>query len=298
MMTTQPNDQSRWRIELAGELARVYAARPGIRTIVVGGSPSRNLSDEFSDIDMVVYWDTIDHEFVSGSPLKTLGGELKLQLRDPDGGIQMELYYFGTLIVEAGHVSVAGWEELVDDVLVRHRLNPHSVKSIGGFRDATPVFNPEAYADLRKRIEVVPHEIAVRIVSMNLGFFWRGCILNQGIRRDEIVFYHDAFCMTVKRLMAILGGLNHRFFSPVEPRWLQYELDRMAIKPPEMWPRIRSLFTLDPVEAVGVIDTLIADVVKLVETHMPEVDMRQFREQDALEIRATREKPVLIRKAD
>lgn len=297
-MTTLSNSHSKWRIELAGELAGIYAARPGIRTIVVGGSPSRNLSDEYSDIDMVIYWDMIDHDFINGSPLKNLGGELKLQLRDPEGGIQMELYYFGTLIVEVGHTSVAGWDELVDDVLVRHRLNPHSVKSIGGFRDATPVYNAEAYAGLRKRIEVMPHEIAVRIVSMNLGFFWRGCILNQGIRRDEIVFYHDAFCMTVKRLMAVLAGLNHRFFSPIEPRWLQYELDRMAIKPPDMWPRIRSLYTLEPVEAAGAMEILIADVVKLVETHMPEVDMRQFREQDALEIRATAAKPMLIRKAE
>jgi predicted nucleotidyltransferase len=287
--------QSRWRIEFAREIAAVYAGRKGVRTIVLGGSPSRGLSDEYSDLDIVVYWDDMDSDFISGAPLAEFGGKVGLQVREPDGMVRMELYLFGTLTVEVGHTTVAEWDGMLDEVLVKNSFSPHDIKSIGGFRDALPLFAPEAYDVLRRHVSEMPRSTAVKIVSMNLGFFWPGCILNQGVRRNEIVFYHDAFCMTVKRLVGMLAGLNHHFASPVEPRWLEYELDRMALKPADMWPRIRSIFTLPPEKAVEVLDTMKDEVIDLVRTHMPEVDMTRYNESNALLIQSTTEKPVLKR---
>lgn len=294
-MPIEQNFHSNWRIDFARELAAIYSARQGVRTIVLGGSPSRGLSDEYSDLDMIVYWDEMDTDFISGTPLKEYGGEIKLLLRDPGGAIQMELYYFDTLIVEIGHTSIAEWNTLLDDVLIHNKIHPYSIKTIGGFRDAVPVYGAEVYDSMRSRVGSMPHEAAVKLVSMNLGFFWRGCILNQGIRRNEIVFYHDAFCMTIKRLVTILAGLNHHFFSPLEPRWLEYELGRMAIKPADMWRKIQSVFTETPEKSVDILETLIREVIELVDQHMPEVDMTKYRECDALEIRATTEKPVLLK---
>jgi len=287
--------QSQWRIEFAREIAAVYSGRKGVRTIVLGGSPSRGLSDEYSDLDIVVYWDVMDREFISGAPLAGYGGKVGLQVREPDGTIRMELYIFGTLIVEVGHITVAEWEGMLDEVLVKNSFSPHDIKSIGGFRDALPLYAPGAYDGLRRRVSEMPRGTAVKLVSMNLGFFWPGCILNQGVRRNETVFYHDAFCMTVKRLVGILAGLNHHFASPVEPRWLDYELYRMALKPPDMWPRICSLFTLPPEKAVRVLEAMTDGVLGLVREHMPEVDMTRYDESNAFLIQSTTEKPVLKR---
>lgn len=287
--------QSQWRIEFAREIAAVYAVRKGVRTIVLGGSPSRGLSDECSDLDIVVYWDDMDSGFISGAPLTEHGGRVGLQVREPDGTIRMELYLFDTLIVEVGHITVAEWDGMLDEVLEKNSFSPHDIKSIGGFRDALPLHAPAAYEGLRRRVSEMPRAAAVKIVSMNLGFFWPGCILNQGVRRNETVFYHDAFCMTVKRLVGILAGLNHHFASPVEPRWLEYELDRMALKPPGMWPRICSLFTLQPEKAVEVLEAMKDEVIALVREHMPEVDMTRYNESSALLVQATPEKPAFGR---
>ena len=68
---------SEWRIEFARELSRVYSKHENVKMILIGGSPSRGLSDEYSDIDMVVYWNTIDVTFVSNFPLKEYGGDVK-----------------------------------------------------------------------------------------------------------------------------------------------------------------------------------------------------------------------------
>jgi len=150
--------QSQWRIEFAREIAAVYSGRKGVRTIVLGGSPSRGLSDEYSDLDIVVYWDVMDREFISGAPLAGYGGKVGLQVSEPDGTIRMELYLFGTLIVEVGHTTVAEWEGMLDEVLVKNSFSPHDIKSIGGFRDALPLYAPGAYDGLRRRVALGPED--------------------------------------------------------------------------------------------------------------------------------------------
>jgi predicted nucleotidyltransferase len=282
---------SEWRLEFARKLSRVYASRPGVKMIVVGGSPSRGLSDEYSDIDMVIYWNEVDAPFLSDAPLKNYGGELKLLMRNPDGSIGMELYYFDTLLFEAGHMTIKNWDELTDDVIRKHDCTPYKIKTIGGFYDAVPIYGEEAYRESRKKLEPFPRALAVEMVSKNLGFFWRGCVLNQGIRRNEIVFYHDAFCMTIKRLTAVLAGLNHRYFTAIEPRWLEYEFDRMTIKPEKVWERMKSVFESDPALGMKILEDLIAETVILVKKHMPEADLTRFNENDALEVRATYKMP-------
>lgn len=294
-MSENQNYHSEWRIEFTRELSQIYSANEHVKMIVLGGSPSRGLSDEYSDIDMVVYWDTIDKDFISRVPLQSSGGELKLQIRDQLGTVQMELYYFDTLIFEVGHMTLTEWEQLTDNVLINHAVDPYMIKSIDGFLEAVPIYGVDIYQEQHKKLESYPHELAVKIVSKNLGFFWRGCILNQGIKRNEIVFYHDAFCMTVKRLVAILAALNHRYLAPIEPRWIEQELELMQIKPDQTWQRIESVFMLDPEQGNAVLDTLIAEVVALVREHMPEADMTRFNENNALEVRATLQKPKLTR---
>ncbi len=292
-MDSEKRTASAWRIAFAQELSRVYSANSHVRMILLGGSPSRGLADQYSDIDMVVYWDTIDPAFLTAHPLAEYGGDLRLVMSDPGGTIQMELYYFDTLIFEVGHITLDEWNQLTADVVEKYDPSPYKIKTIDGFLDAVPIYGSELYATLRKDVEVYPHPLAVKIVTMNLGFFWRGCVLNQGVQRNEIVFYHDAFCMTIKRLMAILGGLNHLYFSPLEPRWLAHYLNRMSIKPEDMLQRIQAVFTEEPSQAVAVLESMIEDVVDLVKQHMPEVDMTRFNENNALEVRATLRKPSL-----
>ena len=50
--------QSEWRVALARELAQVYAGRPGLHMMGTGvAQAARGRADEYSDLDIVVYWD-------------------------------------------------------------------------------------------------------------------------------------------------------------------------------------------------------------------------------------------------
>ncbi|MBN1551081.1 hypothetical protein JW979_06415 [bacterium] len=290
-MSNSMSKDSRWRREMATQLSSVYSAHDNVRTILLGGSPSKGLSDAYSDIDMVVYWEELDTDFIDNAPLTEWGGNRGLHLKMSPAGSQMELYYFDTLIFEVGHMTLKEWDSYIDEVLNKHSLNPMLLKTMGGFLSALPLYGEKLADNMKSKIREMPRALAVKIVQQNLGFFWKGCIVNQGINRGEILFVYDAFCATLKRLLFILAGLNGRYFAPVEPRWIEHELEHMDLKPADMWQRIKSIFKMDYVEANKMIEELIVETVALVERHMPEVDMSRYRETSEIEINPTYKMP-------
>lgn len=292
-MISKPVSASGWRKEFAAELSREYAQENQVRMIVLGGSPSRGLADAYSDLDMIVYWDEMNLPFIEGSPLKHLGGELQLFMNMKEFDSMMELYYFDTLIVEVGHITLNAWEKIAHDVLNAHEINPMLQKTLGGFLDSFPLYGEELVSQWKERIAGYPDEVGIKTISRNLGFFWHGCILNQGLKRGDVLFFYDALCMSMKRLLAILAGLNKRYFSPIEPRWIEYELSCMTIKPKNMWVRMKSLFEVDREIAIEILEELITEVMELVEQHAPGVDLTRARENDKLQVRACYSKPVL-----
>lgn len=284
---------SEWRIEFASELAQVYAEREQVRMIVLGGSPSRGLSDEYSDVDMIVYWNETNLDFIKNAPLQALGGDRKMFLDMKTFGSQMELYYFGNLIFEVGHITLDAWKQLADDVLEKYDSAPFKQKIMAGFLDAKVLYGRELYMHWRERIAAYPDELAVKTIKQNLGFFWTGCILNQGLKRNEILFFYDALCMTMKRLLGILSGLNKVYWTLAEPRWIEYELSKMPIKPLDTRKRLQSIFEIDREDAISELEALVAEVIALVEKHRPEIDLTRVNESGQLAVRACFSKPTL-----
>lgn len=290
---TQTATASQWRIELATELSTIYSEQPGVKLIVVGGSPSRGLSDAYSDVDMIVYWDTFDNAFLDSSPLSPIAGPPHLLLDHRKHGSMMELYYIESLIFEVGHTTLESWDQTVKTVIEKCDVNPMVQKSLGGFLDSHVIYGDDLAESLKDQIRTYPDQLARVMIQRNLGFIWKGCVENQGLKRGEVVFFYDALNQTVKRLLAILSALNKRYFAMYEPRWIEYELARMPNKPDKMWQRIQALYEADRFEALKMLEVLKDEVVTMARSAYPDLDYAVFDDCEKLQIRATPLKPVI-----
>jgi hypothetical protein len=270
-VTERSNEASRWRIELARELFEYYADRDGIRMAVLSGSPPKGLSDEYSDLDVIVFWDAIDVEWLEAIPLSEVECERKYFRKMGEEGAYLESYYFDELKVDFGHVTMAVWKEMVDGVLERHDTDPGSLGSMAGFLTSLPLHGAAAVEEWKGRLSHYPDELALKVVRAHRRFFVPGYLLNQAHGRGDILAYYDGLCLMFKNLLSILAGLNRMYFSAEEPRWVEYSLDRMAIKPDDAWRRIRRALTCDAGEAVEILEGLTAETIALIEQHMPEL---------------------------
>jgi hypothetical protein len=293
-MGLRTSTASEWRIELAAELAPTYAARDGIELIVLGGSPTRGLADAFSDLDIVVYWDEIDVPWIERVPLADTAGERKALRQMGTGDVYLEQYYFGPLKVDFGHVTLGLWQEIVESVVERHETDASAQKTLAGFLAGIPLHGQPLYEQWTRRIGVYPPPLAVKMVREHLRFIVRGCLLNQGYRRGDLLFYVDGLCQMLKNLLGIWAGLNRVYLSTAEPRWLADELQRMEILPDDAWRRMQAVLTGRAEEAVEMLDRLIIDTLDLVDEHMPEVDVARARRFYLLEVEACAAKPSLI----
>jgi len=294
MMGKTLNAASQWRIELAEALAGHYSAQPHVKMIVLGGSPSRGLSDRYSDLDVIVYWDTIDFDWLQTPALESVGATRKY-LRRADTMTALETYYFDTLKVDFAHMTLSLWQEWADDLQVRFDTTGYKQKSVAGFLDAVVLHGDSLYHEWHARLSVYPEELAYNVVKENMRFFVKGCLLHQGLERDEILFFYDGTSLMLKRVLAILGGLNRVYFSIDEPRWIAHDLEgKMPVRPPHTWERILEILNGDRQQALVRLYELIYDVLHLVEEYMPTIDVASIRERmQALAVHGCDTKPNL-----
>jgi hypothetical protein len=270
--------QSRWRLGFAKEVSSAYRSREGISFVVLGGSPSRNLSDEYSDLDLVVYWDEMpDWDWLESVPLGGMGGERVWLSQWKDEGYALESYRFGGLKVDFGHAAMPAWEKLVSEVLSGEDCSADSIGSIAGFLDSIPLSGLAAFETRRSGIPGYPDLLARKVIEQNLRFFVEGYLMNQALGRGELLATWDGVASTLKKLLGILAALNRVWFSPEEPRWLGFWLDRMPAKPERFLERMNGLLAAPGEESLAVLEQLVQETLALVEEREPGIDVASRR---------------------
>lgn len=290
----KPTKASLWRRELAKDIVKQYSDRPGLEMALLGGSPARGIADEFSDMDIVLYWKKLDTKWIKSHPLEKLGCKMITLLDMPKEQSALEIYTLKGLIVEIGHSTVASLQNEIKEVTEEHKINPPVINSIGGFLDAFPLAGESQYSSFKAAIPKYPRFLAKKVIEQNLGFFWSGCLENQGVRREELFFVYDAISFTLKKLINILSALNGFYFWAGEPRWLEYRTQKMKYCPPRLWPRIKRMYQEPPEKALTDMNRLKDEVLTLISKHMPEVDMDKIKKFENLRVGATVKRPVII----
>jgi hypothetical protein len=238
---------------------------------VLSGSPPKGLSDEYSDLDVIVFWDAVDVAWLEANPLSEIECERKYFRKMGEEDVYLESYYFDELKVDFGHLTLAVWQETVDAVLERHEPDPSSLGSIAGFLTSLPLHGAGEVDEWKRRLADYPDALALKIVRRHRRFFVPGYLLNQAYRRGDVLAYYDGVCVMLKNLLNIWAGLNRVYLSTEEPRWIEHYLGRMAIKPEDASARMRRALASDADEGVRILEGLMAETIALVEEHMPEL---------------------------
>lgn len=293
-MTAQHNP-SQWRIELAQELVIPYTRHPGIRLIVLGGSASRGLSDAYSDLDIIVYWDTIDAQWLETPVLEQRGGQRRYFTPYGDHTL-LETYYFDTIKVDLAHITLESWAGQVAAIQERFETTPSIQQAVAGFLDASVLYGEALYLKLKDRLIPYPPQLAYNIIRENMRFFVEGCLLHQGLERGEILFFYDGVSLMLKRVLLVIAAINNVYLSVEEPRWIAYFLStKMPVHPQQTWERIQTILTGDRHQALVLLYELIYDTLSLVEQHYSDIDVDYVRNRmKALAVHACDTKPTLL----
>ena len=279
---TEPNDMSRAGLRLARELARIYTADPRVTAVMVGGSVARGWADEYSDLEIGVFWDTAPSEEDRRDAARRMGGEV--WKFDPSGGDRASEHiglseaavgsrrYLGTAMVSPVHITVGTAEEWIGALIDDLDTDPQKYELAAAVRHGVPLYGHDLLRRWQGKTASFPDRLAVKLVQQNL---WLGPWFNWNAyveRADHLAAAQHLVWMQ-QGMVNVLAALNRDYLPSMEHKWVGRLLEGLEIKPDDCEARLRATFaTGDLGRAVRDLVELGMEVIDLVEEHLPEVN--------------------------
>src|SRR5512146_353404 len=120
-----------WRIEFAQRLPKPLLAFEGIKAIVIAGSVARDYADEYSDLEIPIFWETLPDDSTRHAIVTALHGEF---LYGYDGPAREDQILIDGFQLDLWHIPVARQEEVLESVLQEYRFDLGSLNALDTIR--------------------------------------------------------------------------------------------------------------------------------------------------------------------
>ncbi len=277
------NEMSCAGLKLAELMASIYADYREVSAILVGGSVSRGSADEYSDLEIGVFWKTPPSDASRMAAAGRMGGEVwkfesflnghraseHIGLSGATvGGKRLK----GTAMVSPIHLTIGTTEEWIGSLIDNLDTDTQKYELSAAIHYGMPLYGFDLLERWKKKVASYPKNLAIKLVQQNLWlapwFNWSASIE----RKDHLFLSQHLVCMQ-QSIVSILAALNREFVPSVEYKSVDWLLERAHFKPVECATRLRATFeTTDQGQAVRELIELGMEVIDLVEFHLPEVN--------------------------
>lgn len=277
MNNIQPTEASDYLLTVARRIAEVYTTLPAIRAIIVTGSAVEGLSDYYSDIDLIVYYDSLPSEEALADAANHNQGSGRKPLGPRTDSEAAEAYQVHGIECQVAHSTVKAWEEAMASVLEKLDVTSPLQKALSGLLECAPLYGEPLIRQWQTRIGNYPDSLAKAMVEHYLAFFPLWGLQDRLGSRDATVWVHEMLVQIAQNLLGVLAGLNHLYYTPFQFKRMHRFAQNLTISPPNLANRIDALFSAEPARAAAQTEPLVSETLALVEQHMPQIDTSQAR---------------------
>ena len=184
----------------------VYEARRRCCAMITGSSAEGH-ADEFSDLDMTVYYSRLPSEdSIMAVREKLGGGPVTWHVgKHSDGEFAMAFRFQG-VECQCGHVTVERWEADIDRVLRGEELASPLHKAMSGTLVSQAVMGEELLEKWKSRLRDYPDSLAEAMVKHHLQFFPTWGILPRMSRRNAELWMRQVMVESSFNLLARWRG--------------------------------------------------------------------------------------------
>lgn len=260
------NTHVKWRIDFARQLAKSLMTFDGIKAIVIAGSVARGYADEYSDIEIPIFWETLPDDETRHKIVAALHAEF---LYGYDGPACEDQIIIAGLQVDLWHVTVAQQEATLEAVLRDHDLDFGGLNALDTVRFCIPLYGQELVETWKQRAQEYPQALAEKIIREHLDSFSTANLFILAQRDNPTAFYAQLSFLQ-QEVFLVLLALNCRYFPTL--KWLYPALESMPIKPESIDRRFRQAYKIPYTEVVADMKLLLEETLRLVEKQFPQID--------------------------
>ena len=269
--------------DLRRELARRVAdAHRGIDDAsllaYVSGSVVEDLADARSDVDLSVVLRALPDEAVLRAACARAGGEPWFWSAGTVSEGLVVAFRLDGIEVQIAYVDEATLTGQLDQLLVAHDPDTPLHKLGEGLLKAEPLVGAERLLALQARLAAFPPELGRAMITFwatSNPTPWRA--LPQILHRDAGLWCRELVVEGCWRQLGMLAGLNRRWFTRFQLKRTSRLAASMTLAPPRLAERIDALLEAPPAAAFAALHALEGEVLDLVATHAPEIDLGAVR---------------------
>lgn len=263
-------------IALAKEFAKKFIADKNVKAILLTGSAVKNKADEFSDIDMTIFYQKSLNknyfEKIKNDAIDSGGG---FYHGDAANGFAVFNIFKGVKI-DTGHSTLKQHEKMMYDYLKEPDMNLDNQLIASGFQIGIPLYGSKYINKWKKDFNNYPDILAETMVKENLRFHSKWIMSNMGIKRGEYLWTAEMMLRSFDNMVKVLCGLN-KLYYPGKFKGMDFTLKQMKIKPKAIDKLYRDIFHTDIKNSINDLNNCVEETIDLVEENMLVVNTERAR---------------------
>ena len=260
------NPHTKWRIDFAKHLTKRLVTFEGIKAIIIAGSVARDFADEYSDVEIPIFWETLPDDATRHAIVAALHANF---LYAYDGPAREDQLLINGFQVDLWHISVAREEAVIKAVLEGHDLDLGGLNAMDTIRSCIPLYGQEIVKKWKEQVQAYPEGLAMQIIQDHISSFKIAELFILATRDNPTAFYRQLSCLH-QEIFLVLLALNRRYFPTF--KWLFRALESMQVKPKNIDQRLRQAFKIPYSETIADTRRILEETLKLVELQFPQLD--------------------------
>jgi nucleotidyltransferase-like protein len=264
--------------KLAQHLVEVYAARALPRAALLVGSAATGDADQYSDLDMLLYYEQVPSEEVLTKTARELRTERYRCTAWSDGSGApdehgcSERYLLDGIECQVAHESVGSFKREIRRLVVDLELSEELLKIMSGLFEGLPLYGEELVEQWRQSATLTD-ELQRALIEKRWKFFPWWYFQERLRARDTTVWRYDVLVQSVYGMVGVLAALNRLYFSTFEFKRASRFLSRLQVAPPNLAARLNALFEADEPASTADLERLVGEVGALVAARFPDIDL-------------------------
>jgi hypothetical protein len=265
-MLTERNPHAQWRFELARQISARLRPFTGIQAIVVGGSVARGYADEYSDLELPLFWNEPPSDAIRHAIVQVLYADFLYPYNGPANEDNLLIKGFQ---VDLWHCTVTNEEAVFDAVLHHDSTDLSDSNFMDTIRACIPLHGEALIARWKELAQGYPDTLIVRNVQEQLPHLSAGHLSIHAARNHAGLVYAGINELQ-QRLFHVLLALNRQYFPTY--KWMYQTIESMSIKPRDTTRRMYDSFHVRLPRAVEDTLALCRETLALIEQQVPQID--------------------------
>lgn len=269
------NHESEWRLEKGKQIAALYAQNPKLRALIVAGSVGRGWADEWSDIELDLFWNEPPTDDDRKRVIEAASGTIEYYF-PLEGDEWSDAYFVDGLKIEVSSFLATTIDQYIRAVTEQYDTDTDKQLRFAALQNSIALHGHAQIEQWRVQLARYPDELARRVIANNIEFGgWNG--VEMLFERGDLLLACDLLVKTQKQVMAVLLALNRMWLAHPRGKWLTRVADSMKIKPARLAERM--MFALRDGSAQGAreMHSVIEETFALVERQFPQMDLSEAK---------------------